>query len=56
MRHPYRATPRTLNDAFGQPPSYYDPFEHYTKPVTDRLIFYVGLIALAVIALLLWTS
>ena len=40
MKSPYRPTPRTLDDAFGHPPSYYQPRETYTKPFYERLYFW----------------
>jgi hypothetical protein len=52
MRHPLnRPTPRTLNEAFGTEPWHYDPFEHYTKPLTQRLFFW-ALAALAAVLLI----
>lgn len=52
MRHPLnRPTPRTMEQAFGKGPRYYDPFQRYTRPLHKRLFFWLGLaVALGLIA------
>lgn len=55
MRAPCRPTPRTLGDAFGHPPSHYDPFEHYTKPLHQRLFFWLAVAIALMLAAFTWS-
>ena len=51
MRHTLnRPTPRTMGDAWGHGPAYYDPFEHYTKPLHKRLSFWLLALSLCALA------
>ena len=56
MKHPYRPTPRTMDDGFGHPPSYYDPYEHHTKPLTQRLSFWFACLALVLLSVAMLAS
>lgn len=50
MRAPInRPTPRTMGEAWGQGPGYYDPFEHYTKPLYKRLSFWLVMLTVCAV-------
>lgn len=51
-----RMIPRTMNEAFGHGPAYYDPFEHYVKPFYQRLSFWIMLILFGMLAATLWSA
>ncbi|MCS4292696.1 hypothetical protein M2375_000902 [Comamonas sp. BIGb0152] len=56
MRHPLnRSTPRTMGQAWGHGPGYYDPFEHYTKPLTQRLSFWLALVIVLGLIAFIWS-
>ncbi len=48
-------TPRTLDEACGHRPEYFHPFEHYTKPLHQRLFFWLGLAAALVLIAFIWS-
>lgn len=56
MRHPLnRSTPRTMEEAWGRGAAYFDPFEHYTRPLHKRPFFWLGLAAALVLIAFIWS-
>ena len=56
MRHTLsRLTPRTTDEAWGRGPAYYDPFEHYTKPLYQRRFFWLALVIVLGLIAFIWS-
>jgi hypothetical protein len=49
-------TPRTLDEASWHRPEYFHPFEHYTKPLHQRLFFWLGLAAALALIAFIWSG
>ena len=50
-----RLIPRTMGEAWGHGPAYYDPFEHYTKPLYQRLSFWIMLAVMVMLTATIWS-